>query len=152
MVKICHTCVLDENFPGIHFDDEGVCQYCRSAEKKRGDNEQKEKYRNKFDQLIEEFAGKRDYDCIAAFSGGKDSTYMLHLLRTKFRLRILAFSFDNWYQSGAAHRNIRSVIKGMDVDHLSYRPRFDVFKRTIQASITKNFFPITAIARASSRQ
>ena len=27
--KRCKKCVLSESFPGIEFDDEGVCSFCR---------------------------------------------------------------------------------------------------------------------------
>ena len=27
-MKRCTRCVLPETFPGIQFDEEGVCQYC----------------------------------------------------------------------------------------------------------------------------
>ena len=29
-MQICNKCVLDERFPGISFDDNGVCNFCRS--------------------------------------------------------------------------------------------------------------------------
>ena len=28
MVKICKTCIYDENTPSIKFDENGVCNYC----------------------------------------------------------------------------------------------------------------------------
>jgi len=28
-MRLCTRCILPETLPGIHFDEEGVCQYCR---------------------------------------------------------------------------------------------------------------------------
>ena len=43
----------------------------------------------------------------------KDSTYTLHLLRDRYDLRLLAYSFDNWYQSERAKRNSSSGRSGL---------------------------------------
>lgn len=31
-IQICKTCIYDSNVPSIHFDAEGVCNYCRQVE------------------------------------------------------------------------------------------------------------------------
>jgi len=150
MIKICTTCVLDENYPGISFDEKGICKFCATHTKKNDNKSSKEKYKQKFLGLIDTYKGKFSYDCIVAFSGGKDSTFTLHLLKTKFNLKILAFSFDNWFQSEAAHKNIRNVIKNIDVDHIMLKPRFEIFKKIIQTCHNKNIFPIAATSRTSA--
>ena len=30
-MKLCTRCVLPETFPGIKFDEHGVCNHCRTA-------------------------------------------------------------------------------------------------------------------------
>jgi tRNA(Ile)-lysidine synthase TilS/MesJ len=85
-----------------------------------------------------------------AYSGGKDSTYTLHLLRERYDLRLLAYSFDNWFQSERARRNIRAVLSHVNVDHLTVTPNFESIRRIVVASIGDDLYSAKALARASS--
>ncbi len=69
-------------------------------------------------------AGTGLYDALVLFSGGKDSTYMIHRLRTEFpRLRMLAFTIHNGFMSPVAERNVQELIERLDIDHVFVRPR-----------------------------
>lgn len=150
MMQICKRCVLDTNFPGIRFDEEGICNYCRTSKTVEEQRALREEYEKRFIELITEYRGKNSYDCIMAYSGGKDSTYTLHLLKNRYDLNILAVTFDNWFQSERAYRNIRSVLRHIHVDHLTITPSFEVFKNILQASITVDLYSPKALERASS--
>jgi len=149
-MQICRICVLDENFPGISFNDNDVCIFCQQHKKKEEQSILREKYKKKFDEVIDEFQGKNSYDCLAAFSGGKDSTYTLYLLKKKYNLNVLAVSYDNWFQSETALDNIDRVVKSLDIDLLKVKPSFDVFKKIIQTVVTHDVYSIKALERASS--
>ena len=117
-IKICSRCILPETFPGIKFDDNGVCNHCRREEKALAKAaEKKTDYIKRLDELIE---NKRDkapvYDVIVAFSGGKDSSYTLKLLKDRYDLRILAYTFDNHFVSPFAFENIKKVADRLKVD------------------------------------
>jgi tRNA(Ile)-lysidine synthase TilS/MesJ len=43
------------------------------------------------DELIEQYRGKYDYDCIVPYSGGKDSTYLYN------KIRMLEYPYPNAY-------------------------------------------------------
>ena len=100
-MKICSNCILPETFPGIKFNESGVCNHCVQAKNQTGETSgKKEKYRRRLDDLIAEVKGKApSYDAIMAYSGGKDSSYTLKLLKEKYDLRILALTFDNHFVS-----------------------------------------------------
>jgi hypothetical protein len=149
-MQICTTCVLDSQFPGISFDDDGVCNYCRAKHEQGDREEHKRRYEQQFRDLIAAHGGKSAYDCVAAFSGGKDSTYTLHLLKRRYNLRVLAFSFDNWYQSDAATRNIKAVLRGLGIDHLTVTPDYDIMHAVIKASVSRDLHSAQALMRASS--
>ncbi len=51
-MKTCSKCVLPETFPGISFDDQAVCNYCRHTP--LPDEAEKKAYIRKFEQLLDE--------------------------------------------------------------------------------------------------
>ena len=59
-------------------------------------------------------AGK-EYDCMVGVSGGRDSTYVLYLLK-KWGLRPLAVHFDNNMDSKTAAENLKNACTILDVD------------------------------------
>ena len=149
-MKICKKCVLNEHFPGIRFDEDGICNFCRSAKSMDKRHSVRGKYEARFQKLIQEYKGKGSYDCLVAYSGGKDSTYTLHLLQERYDLKLLAYSFDNWFQSEMARRNIRAVLSNINVDHMTITPSFESMKKIIQASISDDMYSAKAMVRASS--
>lgn len=114
----CTRCGLSSEYPGITFDENGVCRLCSEFDsyRKRADA-----YFGSLSELaIKIAAGKRRakgaYDCIALLSGGKDSTYALYRL-AELGPRILALTLDNGFISDGAKENIRKVVRSLGIDH-----------------------------------
>ena len=149
-MHICNKCVLDENFPGIKFNDDGVCNYCLMDKPLHVQEEKKQTFLTKFEDLINEHKGKGLYDALVAYSGGKDSTYTLYLLKEKYKLNVLALTFDNWFFSERAHTNIKNVVRAMAVDHITLRPNYKTYKAIINASANNDLYPPKAMQRASA--
>jgi len=149
-MQICTSCVLDERYPGISYDKNGICIYCRQSKIMKLLQINKNKYEKKFLELIDTYKGKNRYDCLVAYSGGKDSTYTLYLLQKKYNLNILALTYDNWFQSETAQKNIREVVKSLNISHLTFLPSFDVFKKIILLVVAGNIYSMKAMERASS--
>ncbi|KPK78208.1 MAG: hypothetical protein AMJ79_00240 [Phycisphaerae bacterium SM23_30] len=149
-MKICSHCVLNERFPGIKFNRDGICNYCSSAKKKKQPRMGWNKYQEKFMQLISQYKAKGCYDCLVAYSGGKDSTYTLHLLKDKYDLNLLTFSFDNGFQSDGARRNIRNALNNFKVDHWTITPNFEVMKKIFLDAVDTGVHMNKALTRASS--
>lgn len=59
-VKLCSRCVLPETFPGISFDAQGVCNFCRTAKGEQALVEEKQVYLQKLKDLIAELKGNCD--------------------------------------------------------------------------------------------
>ena len=91
-MKLCTRCILPESFPNIQFDTDGVCNYCHQEESALAKRDVKTaEYRQKLDDLIATTRDKAPtYDAIMAYSGGKDSSYTLKLLKERYGLRIIA--------------------------------------------------------------
>jgi len=112
-LKRCMKCILPETFPGIKFNEEGVCNYC----------EDYEKVVVKGEAALEEFLSRfrgvgRDYDCIVPISGGRDSAYVLHQMVRKYRMRVLALTVDSGDTLPEGYGNIDKMVKVLDVDHV----------------------------------
>ena len=115
-LKRCTRCILPETFPGIKFDEEGVCNYCHeySLAKVKGEKaleQELAKYRNR----------GRKYDCIAPISGGRDSAFTLHQIVRKFKMRTLALTVDSGAIMPEGHRNIKRITEVLGVDHVWIR-------------------------------
>lgn len=145
-LRRCTRCVLPETFPGISFDEDGVCSVCRTAGpvESRGGSPALE-------EILDQAKSKNaPYDALLAFSGGKDSTFALWLLRKRFGLRVLAITVDNGFLSEGAIKNCRQVCDALEVDHQFFRPAKTFMDRMYATSLTGSMHPKAAIKRASA--
>jgi len=148
--KVCANCVLPETFPRIRFDKEGVCNLCLDSQHKETREGRATEYREKFDSLLSEYKGKSGYDALMCYSGGKDSTYTLAVLREKYGLNVLALTLDNGFVSNQASQNIRNVVERLEVDHIFFKPSFHVLAKIFRTCATKDIFPPKTLERAST--
>ncbi|MBD3179759.1 MAG: hypothetical protein GF417_09220 [Candidatus Latescibacteria bacterium] len=139
-MKRCSRCVLPETFPGIEFDGEGICNYCRRSKTQERLSRTMERYRNKFEKLISENRTRGGYDGIMAYSGGKDSTYTMYVLRDKYDLSILAMTMDNGFVSPKSLDNCRKVVEGLGIDHMIFKPRIDLLSTLFHRGEEEDFF------------
>jgi len=115
-LRRCNNCLLPETFPSIDFDENGTCNYCRAY------NPVKVLGEEALVKVLEKYRGKGDkYDCIVAISGGRDSTYVLHQIVTKYKMRPLALTVDSGFITEEGHRNIKAVTERLGVDHVYIR-------------------------------
>jgi tRNA(Ile)-lysidine synthase TilS/MesJ len=153
-VRRCVRCILPETFPTISFDADGVCNYCTGAKDVESAATIRDSMRRQIDELFEKARASRatggSYDVIVAYSGGKDSTYTLKLLREQYDLNCLAVTIDNGFLSEHTFRNSRIVMEALGVDHIVFKPAFDFMKRLYQASVSGELQVKAAIKRASA--
>lgn len=137
----CPRCALPDAFPGFEMTSAGVCNYCvyhdlfmdrLAAFRSR--------LRDEFTRAVDDArrANPSGHHCILCYSGGKDSTFLLHLLKTQYGLNPLAFTLDNGFISPQAFRNIAKVVDALAVDHIYVRPRSDVIKAVFREALTND--------------
>lgn len=148
--RVCVRCALPETFPGIRFNKAGLCHICQDFKGAASDRAKKEAYREEFEALIKEHQGSGTYDALMCYSGGKDSTHTLCVLKEKYALSVLAVSIDNGFISEQAFRNIRNVVENLGVDHIFLKPRFDILARIFRHCAENDIYPPKALERASS--
>lgn len=126
----CTKCVLPDSYPGIHFNDEGVCNYCvhHSAQKIYG--------QNALEELLDKYRKNNgDYDCLVGLSGGRDSSYGIHLLKTKYGMNPLAYTYDWGLTTDQARRNIAKMCGQLGIEHIIRAPDIAKKRRHIRKNI-----------------
>jgi tRNA(Ile)-lysidine synthase TilS/MesJ len=152
-MKVCASCVLPETFPGIRFDAGGVCNHCRSfAGRKEKHDAEKARYRQKFLDVLGQCkkASRRSHDVIMAYSGGKDSSFTLKLLKEQYGLNVLAITFNHGFVSPQALRNIQRVTETLNVDHIMMTPGRETLCRAFTRTLESDVYPLKSLERASS--
>lgn len=124
--KVCTRCVLNASFPGIEFDEEGVCSVCRSYERAHAGSTDRPgdlaARRRDLDRLCADAKAKRRrFDVLVPLSGGKDSMYVLYRAVRELSLKPLAFTMDNGYLTQVARDNIDRACRILGVEHVYYR-------------------------------
>lgn len=135
-MKRCARCGLPETYETIEFDEFGVCNICRQHEFK------KEKVnwaarKQMLDELISEYRGKYDYDCIVPFSGGKDSTFTLYYLVKEYKLKPLVVQFNHGFMRPNLLANNKRTFKKLGVDVISFTPNWKVVKRLMREALIR---------------
>lgn len=155
-IQICSRCLYDSNLPGITFDKEGVCSYCRLTDEMEKEYPTGKAGWEKLTHLAAEIkkAGKnKKYDCAIGVSGGCDSSYLLHLAKKKLGLRPLAVHFDNTWNSKIAVENIYRVLTKLNIDLFTYvmdNEEFNDIARSFLEASVPEIDAITDIGLAST--
>lgn len=124
-VQFCKRCVISNQRPSsviefknqpshrkptIEFDDEGVCSACRYAERKDHGIDW-EARRRQLEELCDKYRSRTGaYDCIVPGSGGKDSAYTSHILKTRFGMNPLTVTWAPHWYTDIGWRNFQSWI------------------------------------------
>ncbi len=118
--QICENCVMDTSDAEIIFDANGICDYCLNFQKNIGNfffhGKDKAKLVSDYFNKIKKYNKNKKYDCLIGISGGVDSCYLAHILKTKYNLRPLAFHVDTGWNSEISVTNVEKIIDGLDID------------------------------------
>jgi hypothetical protein len=113
-LRRCTNCLLPETFPFIEYDQKGVCNYCNHYKPQN-----KIQPIENLKALVEPYRRKDGKpDCIVPFSGGRDSTYSLHIIKKELGLNPIAFTYDWGMVTDLARRNIARVCGKLGVENI----------------------------------
>ena len=124
-VEYCKKCVISNQRPNsaveydhteksqkktINFDENGVCDACNFAERKRTQIDWSDR-----EQQLKELCDKHrksdgSYDCIVPGSGGKDSFYASHILKNKYGMHPLTVTWAPHVYTDWGWKNFQSWI------------------------------------------
>ncbi len=151
MKKRCTKCIMSESFPGISFDDQGVCSFCNDKSIFQTEETAIQNAQKQINQLISDVKKNgHTYDAVMLYSGGKDSTYTLSLAVNRYKLRVLSFTLDNGYIPDQTFKNITTVTDALGVDNIIFRPSKENMKSIIKASALNAVYHKRTMMRISS--
>ena len=112
-LKHCTRCLIPETFPFVTFDKDGVCSVCNKSSTIEYFGY------DALDQLLVPFRKNgREPDILIPLSGGRDSTYTLHYLKTEMGMNPVAYTYDWGMVTDLARRNISRVTAKLGVEHV----------------------------------
>jgi len=123
-MKICNKCILNDNYPGIVFDENGTCSICNEQRTYKPFGEEK------LLAILKEAKNRKSkYDALVPLSGGKDSAYILHLAVNVFKMKVLTMTYDNGFFSQIALDNIKRAIEITKAEHIFRKPDLELQKK-----------------------
>jgi N-acetyl sugar amidotransferase len=119
LIKTCNRCVMDTTDEKISFNKDGLCDYCQNF-----DYRIKSKIKNydkpsiKLTQLSNKIKlnNKSKYDCLIGISGGVDSSFLAHYIKTELKLNPLVLHVDTGWNSINSVSNIEKIVDGLELD------------------------------------
>jgi N-acetyl sugar amidotransferase len=135
-MQYCTRCCLPASTEGIRFDDMGICQACQAAEQKIHIDWTSR--RQELEKLLLHYKSLNNaYDCIVPISGGKDSTFQLHVITKVYGLRALAVTFShNWYTETGRY-NLENALEKFNVDHIMFTPNRALINKVARRSLSQ---------------
>lgn len=120
MLTYCRRCVMPDTKPDLHLDGEGVCNACRSFERRKEvDWGQRHE---ELERLLERYRRPNgdNWDCIVPVSGGKDSTYQV-VRMLQYGLNPLCVTSTTCDLTPIGRANIENL-KRLGVDYIEVSP------------------------------
>jgi glutamine---fructose-6-phosphate transaminase (isomerizing) len=135
----CKKCILPVTTPFITFDADRVCNYCHEHAP----------ISYKGPVALEEILGtfrnsnrgkkskkhNNKPDCLVAFSGGRDSSYGLHLIKNELGMNPIAYTYDWGMISDLGRRNQARVLEKLEVEHIVVSADIAMKRRHIKKNI-----------------
>jgi len=133
---VCSKCTMDKSANEIVFDENGMCNFCRQAQKSLKEIEVEKPNLNKLIDKIKEDGKGKEYDVLIGLSGGVDSSTVLVKV-VELGLRPLCFSVDNGYnRAGESDENILKLVEKLKVPFYRYTIDLEKF-RQLQAAFMR---------------
>ncbi len=121
----CKRCILDDRYPAIKFNEDGICSECLNFDRTWGkhakDPDFLKQATNKLESIL--YAAKEaggEYDCTVNTCGGIDSLYVLYLIKTRYKMNPLVITVDNGFINPRAKENLKKVVGRLGVKHVYY--------------------------------
>ena len=109
----CTRCILPETMPFIAFDEQGVCNYCLTYKPRNHPRPKEELF-----ELIKPFRRASGDEVLVPFSGGRDSSYGLHLIIHELELKPVTYTYDWGMVTDLGRRNVSRMSAKLGVENI----------------------------------
>jgi len=118
----CKNCLNMSTRPRITFDDRGWCNACQWMEKKKTLDWKSREL--ELILLLDKYRSTSgNFDCIVPVSGGKDGSYVAHMLKTKYNMNPLTVTVKPALSLEIGDQNLSNFIQsGFNHIHISCNP------------------------------
>jgi N-acetyl sugar amidotransferase len=135
-VTFCKKCIISNQRPdatiefeskttfkkkGILIEENNICSACKFNEMKDKEINWKEREK-KLKILCDKYRKKSGYDVIVPSSGGKDSGYVAHILKYKYKMNPLTVTWAPHIYSDIGWKNLQSFIHVGGFDNILFTP------------------------------
>jgi N-acetyl sugar amidotransferase len=125
--------------PRISFDEKGVCNACRWAEKKKQmDWTPRERHLERI--LGEKRSGSGKFDCLVPVSGGKDGSYVAYKLKHEYAMNPLCVTVTPALPLNLGEKNLKSFVE-KGYNHLSVNVDYEGMRVLNRMGFIKMGFP-----------
>lgn len=126
-MEYCKRCVMPNTKPDLYFDEEGICNACRSFEKRT--EVDWEARRKELNTILDKYRSKdgSNWDCIIPVSGGKDSTYQAIKMK-QLGMNPLCVTATTCHLTEIGRRNIENL-KNLGFDYVEMSPNIEIRKK-----------------------
>ena len=149
-MKRCANCCISEKFPGVQFDDNGLCRECRVFQGEDDPASDIARNLENIEQIINDLRGRNKYDVIVAYSGGKDSSFSLLHLKEYYDLNVLAYMVDNNYVADQAQKNADVFTGQLGIDLLVFKPNAQFMNKMYTTSLDGDLYDMSQLSRANA--
>jgi N-acetyl sugar amidotransferase len=154
-VKYCRSCVISNQRPNsaveyahtreskkatINFDEQGVCDACNYASRKQRAIDWTDRERQLRELCDRYRSSDGSYDCVLPGSGGKDSFYASHVLKTKYGMHPLTVTWAPHIYTEWGWRNFQSWIHAGHDNYL-LTPNGQVHRLLTRLAVENLFHP-----------
>mgnify|MGYP001155609559 FL=1 len=130
-VKFCTKCTISNQRPRIQFDENGVCSACNFAEFKRNKIDWEKREKELIDLCDKHRKSDGSYDVIVPCSGGKDGSFVAHMLKYKYNMNPLCVTWSPLLATELGRKNLDNFIKA-GFDHVLGTPNPKVTRKLTQ--------------------
>ena len=155
-VRFCRRCVISNQRPSsavefehrreskkvtINFDDEGVCDACRYAERKEQDVDWEEREHD-LKALCDRVRSRNGaYDCLVPGSGGKDSVFAAMVLKNRYGMHPLTVTWAPHLYTDVGWRNHQAWLHRGGFDNYLFTPDGQVHRTLTQLAYRNLLHP-----------
>ena len=146
----CKKCILPETMPFIKFDNSGICNYCRNYKLRNNP-----KPLSDLIEILKPYRNTLMNDCIIPFSGGRDSSFALHIVARELDMKPITYTYDWGMITDLGRRNISRLSSILGIENIivaaNLKRKRDNIKNNLLAWLEKPNLGMVSILTAGDK-